>query len=142
MLVHCLYASRPRPPLTHSVVDAILEQSRRNNRARGITGILCFTDEVFIQVLEGGRDPVSELFAEIAKDDRHSDVRLLLFDEIPERRFGSWTMGRVGIGKSNHALLLKYYEQADLDPFAAPAQATLSLLNEISDAGLIAGTGR
>jgi len=142
MLVRCLYASRPRSPLTQSVVDGILEQSRRNNPARGITGVLCFTDDVFIQVLEGGRDPVSELFARIAGDDRHTDVRLLLFDEIPERRFGGWTMGRVGVGKSNHALLLKYYEQASLDPFAASAQVTLSLLNEISDAGLIAGTVR
>ena len=142
MLVRCLYASRPRSPLTQSVVDAILEQSRRNNPTHGITGMLCFTDDTFVQILEGSREAVSELFAKIVDDDRHTDVRLLLFDEIPERRFGSWTMGRVGIGKSNHALLLKYYEQATLDPFAASAQATLSLLNEISDAGLITGTGR
>lgn len=142
MLVHCLYASRPRSPLTQSVVDAILEQSRRNNPARGITGMLCFADDVFIQVLEGGRETVSKLFTEIVNDDRHTDVTLLLFEEIAERRFGGWTMGRVSIGKSNHALLLKYYEQASLDPFVASAQATLSLLNEISDAGLITGTGR
>ena len=142
MLVRCLYASRPRSPLTQSVIDAILEQSRRNNPARGITGLLCFSDDVFIQILEGGRDAVSQLFAKIVNDDRHSDVRLLLFEEIAERRFGGWTMGRVSIGKSSHALLLKYYEQASLDPFAASAQATLSLLNEISDAGLITGSGR
>ena len=142
MLVRCVYASRPQSPLTQAAVDAILEQSRRNNPKHGITGMLCFTDDVFVQILEGGRDAVSTLFAKIVNDERHTDVTLILFDEIPVRRFGSWTMGRVGIGKSNHALLLKYYEQAVLNPFAATAHATLALLNEISDAGLIAGTGR
>ena len=142
MLVRCLYASRPRSAPTPAVVDAILEQSRRNNPTRGITGLLCFSDDVFLQVLEGGRDAVSGLFADIVGDERHTEVRLLLFEEIAERRFGSWTMGRVSIGKSNRALLLKYYEQPALDPFTASAGATLSLLGEISDAGLIAGTGR
>ena len=72
MLVRCLYASRARQPLTPAVVDGILEQSRRNNPARGITGLLCFVDDVFVQVLEGGRDPVCHLFATIFRNDRHS----------------------------------------------------------------------
>ena len=37
------------------LVEAILDKSRRKNPARGLTGILCFSDDLFIQVLEGGR---------------------------------------------------------------------------------------
>ena len=103
------------------VIDAILEQSRRNNPRRGITGMLCFSDDLFIQVLEGGRDEVCTLFNTIVRDQRHTEVRILSFEEISERRFGNWTMGQVNIAKVNPSLLLKYSDKPALDPFAAPA---------------------
>lgn len=141
MLVRCLYASRARQPLTPAVVDAILEQSRRNNPPRGITGLLCFVDDVFVQVLEGGRDPVCDLFATIVRDDRHAGVRILSYEEIGERRFGHWNMGQVNIAKVNTALLLKYSEKPVLDPFAASGAATLALLHELVDTAQIVTRG-
>jgi len=131
MLVRCLYASRARQPLLPATIDAIVEQSRRNNPSRGITGLLCFVDDVYVQVLEGGRDAVCELFNTIVRDDRHQGLRLLSFEEIGERRFGHWNMGHVNIAKVNTALLLKYSERATLDPFNASGQATMALLNEL-----------
>lgn len=131
MLVRCLYASRARQPLLPATIDAIVLQSRRNNPARGITGLLCFVDDVYVQVLEGGRDVVCELFNTIVRDDRHQGLRLLSFEEVAERHFGHWNMGHVNIAKVNTALLLKYSEKATLNPFNAPAQATIALLNEL-----------
>ena len=58
MLVRLLYASRPAAPLPTAVVDVILAQSRAHNARLGITGILCYNRETFLQVLEGGRDEV------------------------------------------------------------------------------------
>ena len=130
MLVRCLYASRAAAPLTPAVMDSILEQSRRNNQKTGITGMLCMSDDVFIQVLEGGRDAVCELYTAIVQDPRHKGVRLLVYEEITER-FGHWTMGRVNIAKVNAALLLKYSEKAALDPFASSGRATMALLDEL-----------
>ena len=40
MLVRLLYASRAAAPLSSTVVDSILAQSRAHNPARGITGML------------------------------------------------------------------------------------------------------
>ena len=131
MLVRCLYASRPVAPHTGPVLDAILEQSRKKNPGLGITGLLCVADNLFIQVIEGGRDEVCELFNAIARDDRHRNVRLLSYEEISERRFGSWTMGQVSIEKINPALLLKYFKRAELDPFDCSGQATMALLHEL-----------
>ena len=141
MLVRCLYASRARHPLVSAVTDAILEQSRRNNPARGITGLLCFVDDIFVQVLEGGRDPVCDLFVSIVRDERHSGVRMLAYEEISERRFGHWNMGQVNIAKVNTALLLKYSAKPVLDPFAASGAATLALLHELVDTAQIATRG-
>jgi hypothetical protein len=141
MLVRCLYASRAAVPLTADVMDSILEKSRQNNPRRGITGMLCMSDDVFIQVLEGGRDEVCDLYNTIVRDKRHTNVRLLVYQEIPERRFGHWTMGHVNIAKVNAALLLKYSEKSALDPFAVPGQATMALLEELVATASIANRG-
>ncbi len=131
MLVRLLYASRAASPLTAPVVDAILAQSRDHNPKLGITGMLCYSDDLFLQVLEGGRDEVCELFNTIVRDDRHTNVRILSFEEIPERRFGAWTMGHVNIERVNPSLLLKYAERPVLDPFACSGSASMALLNEL-----------
>lgn len=137
MLVRLLYASRASAPLTGEAIDALMEQSRGHNIPTGITGLLCFSDDLFIQVLEGGRDQVCELYNKIVRDARHEHVRLLHFDEIPERRFGGWSMGQVNLAKVNPALLLKYSEKAELDPFTCSGHASLALLDELIATGSV-----
>ena len=131
MLVRLLYASRAASPLTPAVLDSILEASRANNPAAGITGVLCFSDDLFIQVLEGGRDEVCGLYNTIVRDNRHAHVCILSYEEIRERRFGGWTMGQVNIAKVNPTLLLKYSERAELNPFSCSGQASMALLDEL-----------
>ena len=141
MLVRCLYASHAVVPLTSAVLDSILEQSRRNNPRLGITGMLCMSDDLFIQVLEGGRDEVCELYKTIVCDHRHAHLRLLVYEEITERRFGHWTMGHVNIAKVNASLLLKYSEKAALNPFGCSGRATMALLDELVATASIVNRG-
>ena len=141
MLVRLLYASRPATPLSASILDEILAQSRTNNPQQGITGILCFSDNIFIQVLEGGRDEVCETYNKIVRDNRHREVRILTYDEISERRFGGWTMGQVNIAKVNPSLLLKYSEKPSLNPFSCSGLASMSLLEELIAAALVVNRG-
>ncbi|MFN3912762.1 BLUF domain-containing protein [Hyphomonas sp.] len=137
MLVRCLYASRPLEPLTGAFIESILAQSRKNNPALGITGLLCVSTDLFIQVIEGGRDEVCELFNAIVRDARHQQVRLLIYEEIAERQFGNWTMAQVNISKLNPAMLLKYFKRAELDPFEGSGKATLALLSDLIATGAI-----
>jgi Sensors of blue-light using FAD len=138
MLVRCLYASRATKPETDGVLDSILKQSRKNNAKNGITGMLCFSNGVFVQVIEGGRAEVSRLMSAIIRDDRNIDVEILSFAEITERRFGNWNMGQVNIATINPAVLLKYSEKPELNPFACNAHVTMALLGEIAESGTIA----
>ena len=131
MLVRCVYASRAASVLTATMIEDILEKSRINNPAHGITGILCHSGDVFIQVLEGARDEVCELYNSLVRDDRHVNVRILVFEEIRERKFCNWTMGHVDLSKVNPGLLLKYHERAVLDPFSSSCSATMALLDEL-----------
>jgi hypothetical protein len=141
MLVRLLYASRAATSLSAAVVDSIMTQSRRNNPDRGITGILCYSDDIFLQVLEGSRDDVCETFNAIVRDDRHSSVRILCFDEISERRFGGWTMGQVNIAKVNPSLLLKYAQKPVLNPFNCSGRASMALLEELIATASVLGRG-
>lgn len=141
MLVRCLYASRAVEPMAANTLERILEKSRKNNTPRGITGLLCYSNGIFVQVLEGGREPVSNLVGTIFTDSRHKAIQLLLVEEIAERHFGSWTMGKVNIDAVNAAALLKYSETAALEPFTNPARATLALLIELAASGSIANRG-
>ena len=141
MLVRLLYASRAAVAISESVIESILHQSRTNNANQGITGLLCYSDDLFVQILEGGRDEVCELYNTIVRDPRHSHVRIMLFEEIPERRFGGWTMGQVNIKKISPSLLLKYAERPTLNPFACSGRASMALLEELTAAGLVASHG-
>ncbi len=142
MLVRLLYASRSAKPVEHDVVESILAQSRRHNPELGVTGILCQSGDMFMQVLEGGRAAVNRLYNQIVRDARHRDVVLLHYEEVTERRYSGWTMGQVNLAKVNRSTLLKYSETAELDPYAISGSVALALLDElIATAQIIGRTG-
>ncbi len=141
MLVRLLYASRAAEPVTADVIESILHKSHEHNPARGITGVLCYGGDVYMQVLEGGRAAVNGLYNTIVRDSRHREVMLLQYREVGERRFAGWTMGHVNLKKINPSLLLKHSEMPVLDPFAVPAAASMALLEDLIATASILGRG-
>ena len=139
MLVRLLYASRAVPAIDQDALVAILRKSKTNNPALGVTGVLCFSEGIFLQVLEGGRCAVNQLYNRIASDSRHTDVELLCYEEIGERRFAGWSMGQVNMSRLNPALLLKYSERPTLDPFAVSGHVSMALFHELMATASIVG---
>jgi hypothetical protein len=138
MLVRLLYCSRA-VDTSPEAIESILTQSRQHNPATGITGILCYSGDIFLQAIEGGRMQVSELYGHILKDARHKDVAMLHFEEISERRFGGWSMGQVNVSRVNHSILLKYSEKPELDPYAVSGRVSLALLEDLMASAQICG---
>lgn len=139
MLVRLLYASRATHTVEQDELNAILRSSKAENPALGITGVLCFSEGIFLQVLEGGRSAVNRLYNRIVTDPRHTDVELLVYEEISERRFAGWSMGQVNMSRLNPALLLKYSERATLDPYAVSGPVSLALFSELMATASIVG---
>lgn len=140
MLVRLIYASRSTEPITDQVVEDVLAKSRDNNSSAGITGVLCVCDDnVFMQVLEGGRDEVNRLYWRVIHDTRHTDVTLLDYAEISERSFTNWRMGRVDLNRINTGMLLKYSEKPRLDPFQLPGRVAIAVVQDLMAAALIVG---
>ena len=89
------YSSAALQPFSQDDLLALLEQSRSSNEQDGLTGVLVYRDDRFLQLLEGPDDVVRERMRVIEADDRHGTIRVLLEDEIEERQFPDWTMGFV-----------------------------------------------
>ena len=139
MLVRLMYASRAVEGVGQEQLLAILRQSKARNPDQGITGVLCFSEGIFLQVLEGGRTAVNRLYNRIAADPRHTQVELMSYAEIGERRFAGWSMGQVNLARLNRALLLKYSETATLDPFAVSGEVSMALFEELVATASIVG---
>lgn len=139
MLVRLMYASRAADSVNSDDLAAILKKSKTNNPPIGVTGVLCFSDGIFLQVLEGGRSSVSGLYNKIASDPRHHDVVLLSYEEVHERSFASWSMGQVNLSRLNPALLLKYSERPELDPYTVSGRVSLALFNELVATAAVMG---
>ena len=133
MLVRLMYASRAAADTDLDALLAILRQCKDNNPANGVTGLLCHcsSSAIFMQALEGGRAAVNRLYNQITRDPRHTDVLLLSYEEITERRFAGWSMGQVNTSRLNPALLLKYSASAELDPYAMSGKVSLALFEEL-----------
>jgi hypothetical protein len=141
MLVRLMYASRTTPAVDQDALANILRQSKANNPALGITGLLCHcaSSGIFMQVLEGGRSAVNRLYLKIAADARHSDVEVLDYAEINERRFAGWTMGQINMSRLNPGLLLKYSATSALDPYSVSGKVSLAMFDELVATASIMG---
>ena len=131
MLVRLMYASRALPNVTQEDLTAILRKSKANNPQSGITGVLCFSQGIFLQVIEGGRSAVNKLYNQVVADPRHTDVELMIYEEIGERRFAGWSMGQVNMARLNPALMLRYSETPTLDPYSVSGKVSMALFEEL-----------
>ncbi|MFN3338567.1 MAG: BLUF domain-containing protein [Dietzia sp.] len=101
-LKYLVYTSVPVRKMLPGDLESILFTSRERNRAAGITGVLLFRNNCFIQFLEGPPAAIDELMTRIASDDRHSRVRVVLTESAAERSFADWKMG-FGIPKETRS---------------------------------------
>ena len=89
----------------------ILEASRRNNPARGITGVLVSHGGWFMQVLEGPTNAVSDLIASIESDHRNGDFLLLRANPTERRHFGDWAMASTVVDAEQFILMLDCFSR-------------------------------
>ncbi len=110
-LCRLIYSSHAIPNLQYRDLLDIMQKSEQNNILVGLTGILCFGDDMFLQVLEGGRKAVSQTYHRITQDQRHYDPEIIECVEVDQRHFSTWSMKTVRLGEfpdKIKELLLKY----------------------------------
>ena len=95
MLYELIYRSLGFKEMDTDELDDLLKFSNTSNQAHGITGMLLYHNQEFLQVLEGEQDDVRSLYHRIVADDRHHLAHVIQEGTIEERGFGQWTMGFV-----------------------------------------------
>lgn len=68
-----------------------------NNRRLDITGLLLYGGGHFMQLLEGEREVIEDLFERICSDPRHHDVHRLLTFPVENRLFDDWSMSLLNL---------------------------------------------
>ena len=123
-MYYLIYVSSASFPMSSDDLLFLLEQSREKNRRLGITGMLVYKDGCFIQMLEGDKQVVSELFETIKKDRRHKDVTKVITGDIQQRNFENWSMGFSNMDKVGDFPTLNEYldESLGLRTFQEDAQ--------------------
>lgn len=93
MLYELVYSSTPSQiDPNDAELDAILTQARSNNALSGITGMLVYHRNQYLQLIEGEESTVRHLFKAITMDMRHSSPHLYWEGPIPRRTFAGWHM--------------------------------------------------
>jgi len=90
-LAQLIYTSRPFG-FDEATLDDILLTARVNNARARITGALICRADLYMQLLEGPRESVTEVMARILRDDRHLEIRLVHCGDATERLFPEWSM--------------------------------------------------
>jgi hypothetical protein len=93
MYFYLVYASEASHKTSKKELLELLAESREANKKTDITGMLLFKDGHYLQVLEGEKDAVRELFARISRDPRHAKLRILAEGVRDRRSFVDWSMG-------------------------------------------------
>ncbi len=67
-----LYRSHPRvTPWPAAILD-IVRSCERNNSALGVSGMLLYANDLYLQLLEGSEAALADVRERIARDDRHT----------------------------------------------------------------------
>ena len=111
------YSSISRQGLKLEDFENILETAKEKNFVKNITGCLIYHNGYFVQILEGAKEDVVEIFEEIKNDNRHHTVQLLWDNDVDNRLFEEWNMA--------------FYRPSDID--AKLFVENLLLLSDYSD---------
>jgi hypothetical protein len=99
------YVSTQARPMATADLIKLLNVARDANRERGITGLLLHRQDSFFQVIEGDKDVILALFAQIESDPRHQRIEILFQGPIQEREYAEWEMGFVDLDGIDITLL-------------------------------------
>jgi hypothetical protein len=113
------YVSVAIHALAPGQLEHILHSSRRDNPVYGVTGLLVHCEGTFMQVLEGPREGVHEIFRRIQANPVHTSIHVLFDERIEHREFGGWSMACKDVGSEALQPVLR-----------APAGSTRRMLAE------------
>jgi hypothetical protein len=137
MIFQLCYTSTAATDMQRQDLVDLLGVSRRKNEAAGITGLLLYSGNQFIQLLEGDEAQVRELYRLICQDKRHRDIKVVYEATVEDRHCPDWSMGFQALPESEW---LEFPNpdgsQLGLRPMAAAMGRAQAILQRVRERGL------
>lgn len=92
-MIRLVYVSTCADNVQLADIESLLRVAERRNPEHGLSGMLCWSGEFFLQCIEGERGAVTDCFARILRDQRHHSVELIVSAPTSVRWFSQWGMG-------------------------------------------------
>jgi hypothetical protein len=92
-MIQLSYISSVAHPMTTEELVELLDKCLSNNRRNGVTGMLLYGNDTFLQTLEGEEETVDRLYDTIQRDPRHAHVKSMTRKTIQARQYSEWNMG-------------------------------------------------
>jgi hypothetical protein len=92
-MIQTAYVSVAAESMSQEALLSLLQQCLENNEASGVTGMLLYGNETFLQVLEGDEAVVDDVIAKIRQDPRHTRIQFLYRRPLAARQYADWSMG-------------------------------------------------
>jgi len=135
-LCRLIYSSYAAPNLGYLDLIDIMEKSEKNNIPVAITGMLCYGNSMFLQILEGDRKLISQTYNRIINDKRHFDSEIIDFSEVESRLFGEWSMKVVQLdefmAEQVRKILLKYSSDINFPLATMTPRQSLSFMVDLA----------
>lgn len=87
-----LYRSQATYRPSEAQLQEMLVLARLHNARQQITGLLLYSEGLFVQVIEGPEEAIRALYARIQRDPRHTQVETVSEGLLPRRQFAEWSM--------------------------------------------------
>ena len=108
------YTSLANLDLTADDLHDIHRTAREHNAIDGITGLLVFNGNRFLQIIEGAAPAIDDLLARLRRDPRHSGLEVRDERIVAARSFPDWSMELVRVSAG-------YFEARDTIQVCVPA---------------------
>ncbi len=112
-LHYLVYQSYATVPFGDVQLAKLLTQSRAFNAAHGLTGVLLYSHDTIVQLLEGSEANVHAVFGRIVHDPRHTNIIKLADGPAAHRLFTQWSMGFRAINPADVKKLTGYINPDD-----------------------------
>ncbi|WP_395073751.1 BLUF domain-containing protein [Flavobacterium sp.] len=116
-----IYLSSATKLLSNDELSFLLRNAKIKNRKNNITGLLLYIDGDFLQVIEGEKKDVLNLFELIKIDERNRSIITVFSDDVDKRQFPDWLMG---------FSQLTYHDLQKIDSFENITKTTLSNIDD------------
>ena len=137
MLIRLIYVSKVVDAQSNMLTDSILRKAHAWNTQNDITGVLCEGQGVFLQALEGERAKVTQLYARIFADPRHTDLQLIHCETITERHYLDWSMAYVKLSDVDPQTKIDWPE---FNPYSASGALVMTRISELIAQGRTVNT--